>query len=430
MLLPTIFVALLLLSCGGNTNSGTNSPSPPTSENSLADKSIKLPEGFTALVVADSIGRWARHIAVRENGDVYVQMRVLKDNHGITALRDTNGDEKADIIKRFGSNAGTGMAIHNGYLYCSSDVAVFRYPLKKGQLVPNENERELVAGGFPEQNQHAAKSFTFDGNNYMYVNVGGPSNACMEQTRTLGSKGMDPCPQLKFHAGIWRFDANKANQLQSKDGHRYASGLRNCVAIDWNFKTNSLFVVQHGRDQLKQFWPALYSNQESAELPSEEFFELKDGDFCGWPYCYFNRMENKKILNPEYGGDAKKQGRCSDAKVPLMGFPGHLAPNDLLFYTGDQFPQKYKNGAFIAFHGSWNRAPLEQKGYFVVFIPFKGGRPFSDWEVFAKGFAGSESIKSPTDAKHRPMGLAQGSDGSLYVTDSVKGKIWKIVYRG
>jgi glucose/arabinose dehydrogenase len=111
-----------------------------------------------------------------------------------------------------------------------------------------------------------------------------------------------------------------------------------------------------------------------------------------------------------------------------MAFPAHIAPNDLLFYTGSMFPEKYKNGAFIAFHGSWNRAPLPQEGYYVVFVPFKGSIPSGKWEVFASGFAGVGEVKSPNDAKHRPCGLAQGPDGSLYVTDDVKGRVYRILY--
>ena len=187
-------------------------------------------------------------------------------------------------------------------------------------------------------------------------------------------------------------------------------------------------MVQHGRDQLSQLFPDLYSEQEGAELPAEEFFMVEDGDFFGWPYCYYDQIRKIKLLAPEYGGDKNAIGRCADAKGPIMAFPGHLAPNDLLFYTGSMFPERYKNGAFIAFHGSWNRAPLPQEGYYVVFIPFSDGLPAGDMEIFANGFAGADVIKSPGDANYRPMGLTQGPDGSLFVSDSEKGRIWKISY--
>jgi glucose/arabinose dehydrogenase len=107
-----------------------------------------------------------------------------------------------------------------------------------------------------------------------------------------------------------------------------------------------------------------------------------------------------------------------------------MAPNGLLFYKGSQFPDKYKNGAFIAFHGSWNRAPEKQKGYFVAFVPFMNGKPSGNWEIFANNFSFTTDISSPGEAEHRPCGLAMGPDGSLYVSDDVKGTIFKISYTG
>ncbi|MEM9848135.1 MAG: PQQ-dependent sugar dehydrogenase [Bacteroidota bacterium] len=392
------------------------------------DESLSLEDGFKAVVVADAIGR-ARHITVRENGDMYVQLAKENDGGTIAALRDKDGDGKADDIAYFGNGTGTGIGIQGDQLYASSDESVFRYDLND-DLVPSEDSRVLIAGGFPNQTQHQSKSFTFDNEGNLYVNVGAPSNACMEEARTKGSPGLDPCPQLDRQAGIWKFSANKTAQQQKQNATRYASGIRNAVAVRWNPMTNNLFAMQHGRDQLHQFFPDLYTVAESAELPSEELLSIQDGDDFGWPYCYFDHTQDKKLLAPEYGGDKQKQDRCGEVKRPALAFPGHMAPNDLLFYTGDQFPERYKNGAFIAFHGSWNRSPQEQEGYFVVFVPMENGVPVGEWEVFADDFAGVERIESPGDAQHRPTGLAQGPDGSLYVSDSVKGKIWRIVYEG
>lgn len=394
------------------------------------DTSLKLPEGFKAIVVADSVGR-ARHIAVRDNGDIYIQLSQERNGKGVAALRDEDGDGRADRIEYFGSHTGTGMDIRNGYLYCSSDAEVYRYPLPEGDaLIPDEAGRVLIAGGFPQQDQHEAKSFALDGAGNLYVNVGAPSNACMFQTRTKGSTGQDPCPQLQWQAGIWKFDAARPAQTQKNDSRRYATGLRNCVAIEWNPLTNSLYALQHGRDQLSYLYPEMYTDQDNAELPAEEFLSVSEGDDFGWPYCYFDQRKGQKLLAPEYGGDARKQGRCADVKQPIVAFPGHLAPNDLVFYTATQFPEKYQSGAFIAFHGSWNRAPLPQKGYFVVFVPMKDGKPSGEWEAFADNIAGMDNIVSPRDALHRPTGLAVGPDGALYIADSVKGKVWKIVYAG
>ncbi len=419
-----LFVSIfsMLLSC---------SKSPEKISHPLVfDETITLPDGFKAIVVADSLGGRARHIAVHSNGDIYVQMSRMFNENGLAALRDTNGDSRADLIQYFGNHTGTGMEIANGYLYCSSDMEVYRYNLTPGQLLPDESSKAIVAGGFPEQREHASKSFTLDDMGNIYVNVGAPSNACQIENRVAGSLGQDPCPQLDRQAGVWRFDAGKTNQDQVRDGKRYLSGSRNTIALDWNRKTGSLFLVQHGRDQLSQFWPNMYTDAQNADLPSEEFFEVKEGDFLGWPYCYFDHYQDKKILAPEYGGDGKVVStRCADVVRPIVAFPAHIAPNDLLFYTGKTFPEEYRDGAFIAFHGSWNRAPMEQKGYFVAFVPFQDGKVSGDWKIFAEGFAGITPIPSPGDAIHRPMGLAVGPDGALYVSDSKKGKIWKIVYR-
>jgi glucose/arabinose dehydrogenase len=418
----SFFLFLFVVSC----NTPTNDEHTPTEAN--LDTSLNLPDGFEAHIVAESLGA-GRHIAVNDNGDVYVSLRRPNNGGGIVALRDTNNDVKADIIEYFGEYAGTGIGIHKGHLYFGSDLEVMRYPFRGGDLLP-EQTPEIIATGFPDQNSHAVKPFAFDKQGYMYVNVGAPSNACMEQMRTKGSPGMDPCPQLERQAGVWRFKDDVEGQDQVEDGYRYATGLRNCVAIEWNDESDYLYVVQHGRDQLNQFFPDMYTEEENAQLPAEEFFLLEDGSDGGWPYCYYNQLTDQKLLAPEYGGNREITGRCENTLDPIMAFPGHIAPNDLIFYRGDQFPEKYKNGAFVAFHGSWNRSPLEQEGYYVVFVPFDGAYPSGDWEVFADNFDRVDEVMSPGDAVYRPCGVAEGPDGSLYVVDSRKGKVWKISYRG
>lgn len=390
--------------------------------------SITVPKEFEVSVFAEECGR-ARHLAINDNGDVYAALRSKKNGGGIAALRDTSGDYKADIIRYFGNLPGTGIKIYNGFLYFGSDTSIVRYKLTPGKLLPDSSPEKIV-GGFEYQTQHAVKPFAFDGKGWMYVNVGAPSNACMEEMRTPGSPGMDPCPLLERYGGIWRFKAEELGQTQLKNGYRFAAGIRNAVAIAWNSIHPNLYVVQHGRDQLSQFWPDLYTEEQNAELPAEEFFLVKDGMNFGWPYTYYDHIQGKRVLAPEYGGDGKSTERCENFEDPIMAFPGHWAPNDLLFYTGNQFPEKYYGGAFIAFHGSWNRAPLEQRGYKVVFVPFKGSLPAGDWETFASGFPRKNIITSPGEAYYRPMGLAQGPDGTLYISDSVKGRIWRIICTG
>ena len=416
-------ISVIILSCT-NKSPKNYAGLVPDSDNG----GITLPEGFSAIVVADNVG-YGRHIAVNDNGDVYLALRQLNNNGAVVAMRDTNNDGRSDIIKYFGNIVGTGIQIHKGYLYFGADTAIIRYKMVKGELLP-ELQYEIIASGFLKDRQHAAKPFAFDNSGNIYVNVGAPSNACQTVDRTPGTQGMDPCPILERAGGIWRFKDDIPGQDQVKDGYRYVTGLRNCMALEWNFSDNHLYVVQHGRDQLSQFFPEYFDEDKGVNLPSEEFFILDEGDDCGWPYCYYDNFKNKKVLAPEYGGDGDIVDRCEQKKKPLIGFPAHTAPNDLIFYTGNMFPAKYNNGAFIAFHGSWNRAPQEQKGYYVVFVPFINGKPTGGWEVFANGFAGTDHLMSPSDALYRPCGLAQGPDGSLYISDSQKGRIWRVFYNG
>ena len=409
-------------------------PEPPTSN-------LKLIDGFRATVFAENLGK-ARHLAVDPaTGTVFVKLDKLKNGKGIVELRDNNKDGQADQTTMFGTFPGTGAAVYDGYLYASADTAVFRYKLTNGTVAANAKPETIVTG-IPLETQHASKSLTVSPDGRLFVNFGAPSNACQQQDRTQGSPGMDPCPILEEHGGIWVFDAAKKNQRQS-DGKRYATGIRNAVALDWNTANNTLYALQHGRDMLATLYPKMYTDEQSAELPNEEFLMVKEGADFGWPYCYNDSGLGKKVLAPEYGGDGKTEDRCAGKEKPIMAFPGHWAPNDLLFYTGDAFPARYKNGAFVCFHGSWNRAPLNQGGYFVAFIPFgKDGMPSGNYEVFAENFAevpdkmtagqndgaGQLTLVSPGDAKARPMGLAQGPDGSLYITDSVKGNVWNVTY--
>jgi glucose/arabinose dehydrogenase len=391
------------------------------------DDALKLPANFSVEIFAEDVGT-ARHIAFTPKGNAYVKLGKLNNGNGIVMLQDLDGDGKAEKRASFGDYTGTGMVVKGNYLYASSDADVYRYTLDANGMVTNPAQPERIITGLINRRQHASKSLALDNKGNIYVNIGAFSNACQEVDRTKGSKGRTPCPVLDSAGGIWQFSASKLNQTYG-DGKRYATGLRNIVGLDWNTQADQLFVMQHGRDMLFQLYPEYFDAKQSAELPAEVMFALKPGDDGGWPYIYYDHFQKKKILAPEYGGDGKKTGG-EKAIDPVMAFPGHLAPNGLMFYKGKMFPERYRNGAFVAFHGSWNRAPENQKGFFVAFVPFKGGKPAGTWEVFADNFAGPGDIASPGQAKHRPCGLAEGPDGALYVTDDVKGTVYKITYKG
>ena len=386
---------------------------------------LQLPPGFCALVAADGLGT-ARHMAVAPNGDIYVSRQDDGAKGGIVALRDANGEGRFEIHESIGQDSITGVALRNGYLYAAKFHSVERYKMAPGELKP-AGPPEIVVSGLPGVEQHGDKSIAFDGRGSLYVNVGAPSNACQSKDRQAKVPGQDPCPLLETHGGIWKFAEDKLGQTQA-DGVRFATGMRQMPAIAWH--DGALYIVMNSRDQLDVLWPGMFTAQENAERPAEPMYRAEQGSNFGWPYCFFDYGLKKLLLNPEYGGDGKKVGRCSGFQNPITSFPAHWAPVDLMFYSGTQFPQHYKNGAFIAFHGSWNRAPMPQEGYNVTFQPFADGKPSGGHEVFASGFAGKTPLMNPDDALARADGVAHGPDGSLYICESQHGKIWRVFYRG
>ena len=394
-----------------------------------------VPNGFEVVVVADSIGS-ARHMAVNDNGDIYVKLRGGKPK-GIVGLRDLDNDGKADSIAYFGNydeqgHYSTAMRLYKGFMYFSTAGEVFRIKMVPGQLVQDAEPELVIKDDYrndPHGFEHIAKPITFDDDGHLYLQYGSPGDVCQELNRVPGEPGEYPCSELVEHGGIWQFDALKLNQTQ-KDGIHYATGIRSIVGMDWNTADSTLYTVVHGRDDLARRNPQHYSKWESAIFPSEEFLRVEKGANGGWPYFYYDHIRGKRVLNPEYLGLGIDEESGEAYVKPLIGFPGHWAPNDILFYTGDQFPKHYKNGAFIAFHGSTNRAPYPQAGYFVAFVPFKDGKPSGDWEVFADGFIGDEPLANVSDAPYRPMALAMGPDGSLYLSETVQGKIWRVMYKG
>ncbi|MDH3712003.1 MAG: PQQ-dependent sugar dehydrogenase, partial [Cyclobacteriaceae bacterium] len=395
-----------------------------------------LPDGFEAVVVVDSIGS-ARHLAVNDNGDIYVKLRYPSAEGENIAMRDQDHDGKADVIELFGNYGqegayGTAMRIYQGYLYFSTAGRVMRHKLVPGKLVPEDQAEVIMIDDYKNAEhgyEHIAKPITFDNEGHLYVPFGAPGDVCQELNRRPGAPGQDPCPELEWHGGVWQFDANKPGQTQ-QDGYRYATGIRSIVGMEWNPVENELYALQHGRDNMHRMWPEFYSPWESAMLPAEELLRVTEGSDAGWPYYYYDQMQGKKLLNPEYGGDGQKEGQGADYLQPLIGFPGHWAPNDIHFYQGDQFPERYRNGAFIAFHGSTIRDPYPQAGYFIGFVPFENGVPSGPWEVFADGFSKVDTIITTSESGYRPMGIAMGPDGSLYVSESEEGKIWRIMFKG
>lgn len=403
-----------------------------------ADPGLSLPPGFCASVFADKIGH-ARHMAVAPNGVVYVNTwsgpyyGSAKPPAGgfLVALQDRDGDGKAETVKRFGETpvaggtGGTGVALYDGALYAEAGDRILRYELPRDDIAPREAP-QVVISGLPLTGDHPMYPFAIDATGALYLDSASATNACQAQNRMKESPGLTPCRELETRAGIWRYDAKSMNQKFSPEA-RYATGIRNGegIAVDGD----RIYVTQHGRDQLSENWPKLYRPEQGPELPAEELLQLAQGADYGWPECYYDGAQGKLVLAPEYGGDGGKAvGVCVQKQGPIAAYPAHWAPNAVAVYHGAAFPKSYDGGLFIAFHGSWNRAPAPQGGYNVVFQPMRSGQPQGDYVVFADGFAGR--IKEPGGAAHRPSGVAVGPDGALYVSDDVGGRIWRITFQG
>jgi glucose/arabinose dehydrogenase len=393
-----------------------------TSASGGCDAAIKLPPGFCATVFAESAGP-VRHIAVRSNGDVFVgaldQRRIPG---GVLAFRDTDKDGHADVEEKFGDAGVHGVVLSgDSVLYASTASAVLRYHLTDS-LIPHKRVDTIVAGLAARPIPDHSLAIDLRGN--LIVNVGALSDGCVANDQPQ-TPAKDPCPDLQTSGGIWSFRPERSNQTIA-EGNRIATGLYNAMALAVNPGDTTIYAVSHGRDGLHDAWPALYSDVDAATAAWEEMVRITTvrADF-GWPYCYYNGLKVSRYVAPEYGGDKQRTDRCERMIQPLFAFPAHWAPMAMLFYTGKMFPAQYKDGAFVAFHGSAKRSPLPDEGYEIAFVRFKDGYAVDD-VPFATGFAGD--IVSAQGAEHRASGLAQGPDGALYVSDDKGGRIWRITY--
>lgn len=447
-LLPALALgaAAILTGCGGPASETAAPRDTPLSSEAMTktcagDAGITVPSGFCATIFADNLGH-ARHLAVAPNGDVYVNTwssmytKMANAPGGyVVALRDADRDGRAETVQRFGPahqdgkpGGGTGIAIANGALYVEAGDRIVRYVLGADGM-PSTAEPETIVSGLPQEGDHPMHPFAIAPDGALYVSSGSASNSCQEKNRALESPGQKPCRELATHAGIWRYDTKQTGQAFSPR-ERYATGLRNPEALAVDARSGALYAAVHGRDQLSDNWPKVHTVEQQTELPAEIFARISEGADFGWPNCYYDGMQARHVLAPEYGGDGGKAvGDCAQKARPDVAFPAHWAPDALAFYAGTAFPQKYQGGAFVSFHGSWNRKP-RQAGYLVAFVPLADGKPAGNYEEFATGFAGAEPPADPAQAAYRPMGVAAGPDGAIYVSDDVKGRVWRISHLG
>ena len=400
---------------------------------------LTLPPGFHATVVAEGLGA-IRHLAVRGNGAVYLSTpkNPAGQGGGIIALH-LDASHHADQTEHFGSiDGGTGIRFHNDRLYASTPTGVYRFTFRGNELVPSSQPEPIVDGmpgshpGFNRVNRPIA----FGAKGDLFVALDASGNLCTEQTLpppgqpqpATGASlvGAKPCPDLGTRAGVWRFDANKTGQKFPADGEQWATGIRDIDSLDWSPADGHLYGIMHGRDNTHRFWPDLVSAEADDHIADEMHRITKVTDF-GWPYTYFDGARNARLISPEYGGDGQRLAPAGKYSTPVLTFHSRrAAPVDLLFYSGTAFPRAYRGGAFVVLHGTQNK-----NGYDVVFVPFDRNGKSGSPAVFADGFAAFDaSAATRGPAKYRPIGIAEGPDGALYVADSQKGRVWRIEYQG
>ena len=342
---------------------------------------LHVPMGFSVSVYADKLDG-ARTMLYAPNGDLFVAQ---SRNGSVVVLRDTNNDGEPDsrTVYAQGLNGVFGMAFQNGYLYLGASDRIVRYKYTNG---------DSQAQGMPEKivdlpaSGHNTRNIVFsrDGKK-MYVAIGSASNK---------SDGEEP-----RRAAVSEYNADGS-------GHRvYASGLRNPVALTLQPGTDTMWVSVNERDTLGD------------DLVPDYITSIKDGGFYGWPYSYIGSN-----YDPEHKG--KRPDLVQRAIVPDVLLPAHAAAVGLAFYTGTQFPQHYRNGAFIGLHGSWNRSKLS--GYRVAFVPFQNGKPSGPVEDFVTGWIINDG--NPGTAWGRPVSPFVAKDGSLLVSDDMGNKIWRVRY--
>jgi glucose/arabinose dehydrogenase len=353
---------------------------------------LRAPEGFTVSLYASDLEK-PRWLALTPEGDVLV---TETPENRIRRLRDTNGDGRPDEATIFadrsnGAAIPFGMAFTGSHFYLGNTDAVLRFPYRTGQQrLEGRGEKiaELTGGGY---RQHWTRNVRVspDGT-HLFVTVGSASNNDVEEPP---------------RASVLRMN------LDGGGRETFADGLRNPVGLDFHPRTGEVYVTVNERDRLGD------------DLVPDYLTRIRKGEFFGWPWAYLSSTH----LDPAHvkGGASTNPGAAARTLTPDVLFQAHSAALGLAFYRGDAFPPKYRNGAFVAFRGSWNRS--QGTGYKVVFVPFgDDGRPLGRYEDFVTGFLVDPS--GPT-TWGRPVGLLVLPDGSLLFTEEENERIYRVAYR-
>lgn len=318
--LGTFALCVGLLTCPGSTLA--NDESCPR-----RDPEIIVPEGFCVTIFADHVGH-ARHLVVGPDNTVYVNTwsggyydyDYAKPPEGgfVIALKDRDGDGVADVTTRSGPSAtqgghgGTGIAFYDQKLFVEENDKIVRYKITPDGSVTGRGE--TVVDGLPLGGAHLVHPFAIDHEGRLFIAPGSATDAC-EDSNKNPLRGESPCQELTTRAGVWLYDANRAGQHFSPD-ERYATGCRNAEGLDFD-KSGRLYATQHGRGHLHENWPELYNEQQGFKLPAEELMIIRQGASYGWPLCYFDAAQHKRVLAPEYGGDGKKSVLARVRRYPL-----------------------------------------------------------------------------------------------------------------
>lgn len=354
---------------------------PFTTRKALSEKDliarIHVPAGFSFNRYDRGIPN-ARALLFTDSGDLLVSSP--RDRKVVLLEADANHDGYADGQRDLLTdlNQPHGIALRDGWLYVAETDAILRVRYDAAtRSVAGAPERIIT--GLPGGGNHWTRTIAFGPDGWLYVSIGSSCNVCEEE---------DP-----RRATISRYHADGTG------GEIYATGLRNSVFFDWQPGTNDLYATDNGRDLLGD------------DFPPCELNRIVQGGFYGWP-----NANGDRIPDPDFGGDGS---RAKASIAPAFAFGGHTAPLGITFYRGTQFPERYRNAAFVAQHGSWNRS--RKSGYRVLAL-FFGSDGKIEAEDFATGFEENEDVFG------RPTGLAVGPDGALYVSDDFTGSIYRIAY--
>ncbi|WP_346290187.1 sorbosone dehydrogenase family protein [Sphaerothrix gracilis] len=353
---------------------------------------LQVPEGFVVNVFAENLDR-PRWLALTPEGDVLVTE--TRQNR-IRLLSDRNNDGVAEVKETFadagnGLNIPFGMAFAEGYFFLGNTDAVLRFPYAAGQQqLSDQGEKiaDLPGGGY---NQHWTRNVVVSPDaQKLFVSVGSRSNVSEE-----------PLPRASV----------QVMNLDGSDQQTFASGLRNPVGLDFHPITGNLYTTVNERDGLGD------------DLVPDYLTQIQSGEFFGWPYAYLtpNNLDPRQTQ----GDRSRDPQKAAQTKTPDVLFQSHSAALGLQFYDSNTFPESYRNGAFVAMRGSWNRS--QGTGYKVVYVPFEENRPVGYYEDFLKGFLVNPS---GPDTWGRPVGLIALPDGSLLVTEEMNNRIYRIQYVG